>query len=302
MLLLAAGLVLAAGPAHAATLTVSVDSSSIQCQNGTNNDTNESGTCAQNGSGTSDDWAIAWGTSYSGPANQIGPGSDTTTFSINGLVAADDGGADIGQGGDRWVKLDFDITLDIVVDTISPSASWVIDMSQSVLGLYALRGDGGGSAVGNQDDGLVEMTDVVVVVDGTGYNVDVAANSYSSDCSGGCSKSQQFSGSRTDNAILSGTGDAAFTATVSFNLEALSNDGCSGFICSSASGGEEAAVLFGIDDQIDQGVDNYSNWGGRNVANDGYDMTFNFSIVPEPGTLLLGLIAGLVTAGLVRRR
>jgi hypothetical protein len=306
-LALAAALVLTlvgSGTAGAASISVTLASDNSGCANGTYNNTNESSVCAQNGSLTYDDWGASWSTSDGTSPNLVGDGSTSATFKVDAAVAADDGGADVGQGGDRWIQaaLDFDLTITIDVD--GANDSWTVDLSQAALGLYGLNGDGVLSAVGNQDDGSAEMTDIVVVVDGSNYDVDVAPNSYSADCSNTCLKSQQFSGSRSDNGVLAGTGDAVFNVSISLSLEAFSNDGCSGFICSSASGGEEAGVLFGIDGIVDEDVDDYAKYG-RAVGPDGYDATFVLNVtVPEPTSL--GLLGGgalvLACAGWSRRR
>ncbi|MGH0028864.1 MAG: PEP-CTERM sorting domain-containing protein [Myxococcota bacterium] len=296
-------LALSAGSAGAATLSVALSSDNSTCANGTYNNTNESSACSQNGGGTSDDWGIDWATAGGTSSNLVGLGSTSTMFSIDAKVAADDGGADVGQGGDRWVQgsLDFDITLTVDVD--DPLAEWTVDLSQSVLGLYGLNGDGTASAVGTQDSGSAEMTNVTTVVNGNNYDVTVWPGSHSNNPSNNSSSSQQFSGNRNDNVILAGIGDAVFNVSIAFDLEAFSNDGCSGFICSSASGGEEAAVLFGLNSGvIDQDVDDYSYWG-RSSGPDGYDSTWtlNVNVIPEPTTgLLVGL--GLVGLAAARRR
>jgi hypothetical protein len=63
-------------------------------------------------------------------------------------VAADDGGADVGQGGDRWIKAVLSFVLTINIDVDNPGDSWTLDLSQAALGLFALRGDRTLSAVG----------------------------------------------------------------------------------------------------------------------------------------------------------
>ncbi|MGH0033772.1 MAG: PEP-CTERM sorting domain-containing protein [Myxococcota bacterium] len=281
---LIATLALTATSAGAHTLSISiVDNSSCN-----------PGTCSQNGSGLADDWGMVWNSSASGASFGGGSGSSGSgTLAFNAGVAADDGGD---LDGDRNVVLSvsFDITLDI---DVAGSTAWELDISQSVLGLFALRGDGTASAVGNQDDSLASITTIANSLTG-GFSA--SPTSYQEDCSNNCQKSQQFTGGRNDLTVLSGSGDFDTTFTVSFDLRALSNNGCSGFICSSASGGEEAGVLFGVDDVTDQAVDNYSTWG-RSLTPDGYNASFTLNIVPEPATALLTLV-GLAGIGAARRR
>lgn len=288
---------LCAGTAQAASISAVLSSDNSTCGN------NIDGACSQNGAATYDDFGSTWNTSGGTSSNLVGVGSTSTTFRVNAGSAVDDGGADVGQSNDRstYANLNFTITLSVDVD--NDLDSWTVDLNQTALGLFALRGDGTASAVGNQDDSSASISDISVVVDGSNYNVDISPNSYSSDCSNNCEKSQQFSGGRNDLAILGGTGDATFSVTIDVDLSAFSNDGCSGFICSSASGGEEAAVLFGLGGQTDQAVDDYSTWG-RSVGPDGYDGTFtlNVTALPEPSTLALGAVTLAGLAGAARRR
>ncbi len=288
--------------AWAASITVSVASDNSGCANGTSNNTNESSACAQNGAGTSDDWGASSSASGGVSPNLVGDGSTSTNLTIDAVVAADDGGADVGQGGDRWIQrsVDLDITINIDVDGVNDS--WTVDLTQSALGLFAFNGDGTLSAVGTQDNGSAEITTFLTTVDGSPYNFSATPTSQSANPSNTSSASQQFSGARNDLGILAGTGDAVINASIAFDLEALSNDGCSGFICSSASGGEEAAVLFGEQSVMDQDVDDYSFWG-RSLGPDGYNSTWTLNVtVPEPTSgVLLGLSL-LAVAATGRRR
>lgn len=294
-------LLAATGPASASTISVTLASDASACQNGTSDNTNESSVCSTNGSATFDDWGAQWSTAGGTSSNVVGVGSTSRTFAIDAAVSADDGGVDVGQGGDRWIRANLSFNLTLTIDVDNPGQQWNVNLAQGALGLYGMRGDGTLTAVGTQNSGVGRASSPFsVVVNGSPYNLTVAASSFSSNAANTSSASQQFSGNRTDNGILSGTGDAVYNVSISFNLQALSRDGCTGSICSSASGGEEAAVLFGFNDVTDQGVDDYSTWG-RTQAPDGYNSTWTLNVlnIPEPmtaGLLALGL-AGLAARG-----
>ncbi|MCP5058541.1 MAG: PEP-CTERM sorting domain-containing protein [bacterium] len=283
--------------AQAATVSVVLSSDNSVCGNNIN------GACSQNGSGTYDDFGSAWSTTNGASAVLTGVGSTSASFGIDAVTAVDDGGADVGQSNDRstFANLNFDITLTVDVDNAGDT--WTVDLAQSVLGLYGLNGDGTLSAVGNQDNGNAALSSITTVVDGSNYNFSATPGALSGNPSNGSSQSQAFSGSRGDLGVVGGIGDATFSVNIDLNLTALSNDGCSGTVCSSASGGEEAAVLFGLQDVMDQDVDNYSYWS-RSIGPDGYTGTFTLNVlaIPEPGMLGLLVVgmAGLVAAG--RRR
>lgn len=289
-----AGLALAATfvatSATAATVSVALGTDSTSCFN-TNN-----GTCFSNGGLFGSDFGGAHNASGGTSANLVGVGSTSTALSVNAVTAVD-GGGDIGS------NLNINIGFSIQVDVDNALDTWTVDLSQSALGLYGLRGDGTASAVGTQQNGSAALGPVNLTIDGSAFNFAVANSSYSNNPSNNGSASQQFSGSRSDIGVLSGTGDQTVTGNISINLSAFSNDGCSGFICSSISGGEEAAVLFGAQSVMDQAVDEYSTWG-RSITPDGYtgDITLNVTSIPEPTTLgLLGLaLSGLAYGG--RRR
>ena len=295
--LLGPAILLFAGPAAAHTISVVLITDNSSCFN------NIDSACSQNGAATFDDFGSAWSTTGGTSPSVSGPSTSTSTsFSIDAVTAVDDGGVDVGQSNDRssTASLDFDILLTIDVDY--EVTQWSVDLTQSVLGLFGLRGDGTLSAVGTQDNGSGSISTILTTVGGTPYNFSAAPSSYANNPSNTSSASQQFSGSRIDGGILSGTGDATVSVNISFDLTAFSNDGCSSFLCSSASGGEEAAVLFGSQSVMDQAVDDYGTWG-RALGPDGYNSTWtlNVTAIPEPTTALL-LGAGLAALGALQRR
>lgn len=245
------------------------------------------------------DFGASWNTSV-GAAGTLGAGlvgSTSTTMAINAGVSID-------GGGDNSKTLSFNHTyqLDIVLDFPGQSA-WTVDLSASILGIHAFRGDGTASAVGNQQDGSNSISTVRTTVNAVDF--DMNGSSRTEDCANNCEKQFQFSNSTGSLGVLSGTGNASVVVSVDFDLTAVTNDGCSGFVCSSISGGEESALLFGAENQTDQAVDNYSTWG-RAIGPDGFNSTWtlNVTAVPEPSTaLLIGLgIGGLMLSRSSPRR
>ena len=89
-----------AGSASASTIGVTLVSDVSYCRQGFNDNVAADSVCSSNGSGTVDDWGAQWSTAGGTSANLVGVGSTARTFAIDAAVAADDGGADIGQGGD----------------------------------------------------------------------------------------------------------------------------------------------------------------------------------------------------------
>ncbi len=215
-------------------------------------------------------------------ASSAGAGSSTSIdFNIDAGVAADsavDFGDEYEQGKIRYT-VSVDVTALIVED-------WTVDLAQDVLGLFGFAGDGTLTAVGTQDFGNAGISTISVAVDANDYSFTASPVSGSSNTSNNGKQSVgPFSGSRSDSTVASGSGNGSFTVTVAFDIDAFSNTGCSGFICSSASGGEDAAVLMGWDNVDDccggtvDGIsaDDYSTWG-RSVGPDGYNSTLTFGV------------------------
>lgn len=291
-----AGATLLAGAAKAASISVSAAGGG-SCLVGSSNNSGSPSGCFQDNDIFGSDIGAAWSSTAVDSPNLVGVGSTSAMFDIDAKVAVD-------GGGDTWIRANISYDLTLTVDVDFEVSEWTVDLNQSVLGLYALRGDGTASAVGSQRDGSADVASGFnTLVDGASFSFAPTPSSFSDNPSNNSSSSQQFSGGRIDAGVLSGTGDGVYNVTISFALDAFSNDGCSGFICSSVSGGEEAALLFGYDPSvIDQAVDEYGTWG-RSSAGDGYTSTWtlNVTTIPEPSVaLLVGM--GLAGIGLIRKR
>ena len=258
--------------------------------------------CTTNGSGSScsmdndvfgSDVGMAWTVTGGTSPVLVDVGSTSTSLSIDAVVAVDGGGDTTAQA-----RLNFDLLLDIQTD--NPGDLWSVNLNQSAQGLFGLRGDGTASQVGNQSDGSASISLISTIVGVSSYNFNVAPNSFSQDVGANSEVSSSFFGTRNDAGILAGVGSQTVAVNIDIDLTAFSNDGCSGFICSSVSGGEEAATLFGAQSVIDQAVDEYSTWG-RSIGPDGYNSTWtlNVTAIPEPGT---GLLIGMSVVAVVARR
>jgi len=207
-------------------------------------------------------------------ASGNGTATLNNSFGIDAAVVAD---AFIFNSEYQELEVSYLLTFDIDTNGSDP---WVLTLDHDVLGLLALHGDGTLSAVGTQDNGHAHVSTVVLSGDvSTSLLSDTAFNDNPSNNG---KSSLAFSDGATGLVVASGTGDTTLNVSIDFTLDAFSNDGCSGFICSSASGGEDAAVLFGIDDASGLGdvdADEYGVWG-RAVGPDGYNSLWKLSIAP----------------------
>jgi len=314
----AATILSAAGSAGAATISITRTNNSTCLHSETNNSGTQE---AWNAAGCSNTGTLFGETQYfnmsdSGnatSANVAVPGtlkpgdlrtggvSTAVGFGIDASISTDD------VSGDSFVRGQVRYTLTITIDADYATDFWEVDLNHSVLGLLALKGDGTASAVGTQSSGEAQISSITVnatggVVNTGALGFGVSGGSLVGNPSNTSSQTQQFSGSAGLVNIASGTGDASFTVTISYDLDGFSNDGCSGFVCSSISGGEEVAVLAGYDNPDTVGnpsADQYGTWG-RSVGPDGYNAAFTL-FIPEPGALAL-VGASLAGLGWVSRR
>ena len=271
-------LLFAAGSAEAHTFSLSVANNSV-CGQGDSLHSNAStagypdgATCFE-ASGLNDTNVAVL--NDTGSDSDVGGGvvTLTNTFAFDAAVAVD---AFIFNN--EYQELNVSYALTFTIDTDDPADPWTLSLDHDAMGLLGLHGDGTASAVGTQDDGHAHISALTLSGDVT---TSLLANqAFNDNPSNNSQSSQTFSDSAVGVAVASGTGDATINVTIDFKLDAFSNDGCSGFICSSASGGEEAGVLFGVNDATGRGdvdVDEYSEWG-RAVGPDGYNSTWTLDV------------------------
>lgn len=223
----------------------------------------------------------------SGPASvSVGVGSSgSVNFNIDAGVAVDSAV----DGQDEYERGKIRYGLNFVVNATALE-QWSINLSQGVLGLFGFQGDGVATAVGTQVFGNAGISAITVNVNGADRSFTAAPATASSNVANtGTASFGPFVGTRNDSGVVSGTGGATFSVTISFDIDAFSNAGCTGIICSSASGGEDAAVLMGYNDVDDCcggtadniNADNYSTWG-RAVGPDGYNSSWTLNVVAVP--------------------
>jgi len=282
------GCVVLATAAHGATIALNSVNSNSTCVTADSDDGNASeqsydagNSACSEPTGGSD--ANFFRLVNSGPtSSSVAPGGSTSVgFSIDAAVGADSAV----DGQDEYERGKIRYTLGFVV-TATAVENWSVGVSQNILGLFGFAGDGAATAVGTQVFGNAGISTIDVDVNATDISFTPSLTSATSNVANTSNQSfGPFSGARNDATVVSGTGNGSFTVTIAFDIDAYSNAGCTGFICSSASGGEDAAVLLGYDNVDDCcggtadriNADNYGTWG-RAVAPDGYNSTWTFNV------------------------
>ncbi len=277
-----------AGQASAATFSY-VATNNSQCQN--SNGDNSGGLVAYNpGNSACFDNALVndlnvTGITTGGTVSDTGAGTLNTSFTLDAAAASDA----LTDFTNEYQALHVNYSLTFTVDVDNPLDSWTLDIDQNASGFVKIVDDTS-VEVGTQNASNAGMTDVNVIFDGNDYSLSTAA---STSCGqGGCSS--VFSDSNLNQ--IAGVGDDTINMVISFTLDAFSNADCSGFICSSANGGDEAAAVFGFNNVAGGGFTADETATGS----EGYNGLFSLSItVPEPGTaVLLALsLLGLGIAG-----
>ncbi len=217
---------------------------------------------------------------YNDTTATITDGSAVATIEIDAGVLSDAGSWSGGQI-QLYQYLEWNITVDVQVGA---GVEWTLVMDQSAAGLYSIVDEtqyAGGSAnngAGRLVNGvLVGGDEIQVSLDGSSYDVDLDVNATPLSTS---TTGLAFAGSRSDS--ITGVGPALLTGTVQTTFQADSR--CRGQPGPCGSG-DEAAVLFGLDDFAaslsanpdDFVADNYSIWA-RPVAPDGYTVTFELQV------------------------
>jgi hypothetical protein len=78
---------------------------------------------------TNDDWGAAHSAAGGVSTNLVGIGSTSRTFAIDAAVGADDGGADVGQGGDRWIRASISYSITLTIDVDVPGQMWSVNLA-----------------------------------------------------------------------------------------------------------------------------------------------------------------------------
>lgn len=263
----------AAAPAGAATLAITGVTNNSVCirADSDNGNTDQSaynpanGACSELTPGLGDSNYFRVSSSGATSSSTSVPGSAAVNFSIDAAVVVD---AFVTQNEYQKGQVRYAFTMNVTAD---PSETWTLDVSDGVLGLLGIRDDGDIGTGANANAGMTQTT---VTIDGTPVNLTSAASLTNNDNH----VSQQFSASRSQAGVVSGTGNDSFAVTIAFDIDAFSQSGCSGFLCTGNP--DEAAVLAGISDISGEGTtdaDEYGTWG-RSVGPDGYNATFTLNV------------------------
>lgn len=175
-----------------------------------------------------------------------------------------------------------------------PGETWTLDVAHTIAGAYTLQDervaqqDAGGHARFN---GPVNATYRVnggapvafsftpspsSATNGVGCTPAILFCSSPNPSSG--DRNVAFGGSAATQ--ISGTGNAAIQLDFSFAVEAFSNSN----LTFPAAGGDEIALRLGKNDTLGDGFDvgAYPGWGGRNIADDGHQVSVQLSVTPAP--------------------
>jgi cysteine-rich repeat protein len=274
---LSAGLLLACAlvvsPAGAATLAITSVTNNSVCIRADSDNGNDDQSAYNPGNGACTELSPGFGdsnyfrVSSSGTASSSTsvPGSTSVPFSIDAAVVVD---AFVTSNEYQKGEVRYTLVMNV---TAGASETWTLDVNENLLGLLGIRDDGD---IGTGNNSNAGVTNTTVTIDGNPVNFTSAGSLTNNDNS----VSQQFSGSRVEAGVVSGTGNDSFNVTIAFDIDAFSRSGCSGFICTGNP--DEAAVLAGISDISGEGstdADEYGTWG-RSVAPDGYNATFTLNV------------------------
>jgi cysteine-rich repeat protein len=265
--------VLVAAPAGAATLAItSVTNNSICIRADSDNGNDDqsaystgSGACSELTPGFGDSNYFRVSSSGAVSASTSVPGSAAVPFSIDAAVVVD---AFVTQNEYQKGEVRYTLVMNV---SAGANETWTLDVSESLLGLLGIRDDGD---IGTGNNANAGVTNTTVAVDGIPLNFTSAGSLTNNDNN----VSQQFSGSRVQAGVVSGTGNDSFNVTIAFDIDAFSRSGCSGFLCTGNP--DEAAVLVGISDisgESTTDADEYGTWG-RSVGPDGYNANFTLHV------------------------
>lgn len=276
LLIPAIGLLLAAGPAGALSISTSIGTTGANTANFLNDTLTDN---RENRSSTS--VLDAGGAAADVVGNNVNAG---TRYAA--MVTADGG---IATTPSRTATSAYQITFTI---TALPSVIYDVTVDTSRIGAITRVDDGTGG--GNGNIGALSGTINAASAPGLGLG--------SVNLSQGTGDANTPFNQSTPTITLAGlSGNQVIT--LAFQWSATATSTCSGFLCGT-TGSDEVAVRLGIAGTgSDNHADDYPGVGARTIAGDGHFVNINAVItaVPEPGTLLM-LGAGLAGLGFHDRR